>query len=166
MIIVADTSPLISLMKCDCLEVLQELFGEVQVPEAVYTELTSNPQFAKEATIIENSNFIHRVNIEDRKSVSLFKRATGLDIGESEALILSDNIHADFLLMDEAKGRKIAVQMGIRIMGTIGILLLAYDSGILSAEDIKAAIGLLRSTSRHISEKLFEQLLNKISRKQ
>ena len=166
MIIVADTTPLISLMKCDSLDVLQDLFGEVQIPEAVYTELTSNPKFVEEAEVIAKSSFIHKVNIEDRKSVSLFKRATGLDLGESEAIVLSDNIHADFLLMDEVKGRKIALQMGIRIMGTMGILLLAYNSGILGAEDIKEAVDLLRNTNRHISEKLFEQLMNKIDQKE
>lgn len=165
MIVIADTTPLISLLKCDCLGVLRELFGEVQIPEAVYTELTSNPKFAEEAVTIANSDFIHKVNIEDRKSVALLKRATGLDIGESEAIILSDNLKADFLLMDEVKGRKIAVQMGIHIMGTVGILLLAYDTGILSAEDIEATVALLRNANRHISEKLFEQLLDKISHK-
>lgn len=165
MIVIADTTPLISLLKCDCLGVLRELFGDVQIPEAVYTELTSNPKFAEEAITITNSDFIHKVNIEDRKSVALLKRATGLDIGESEAIILSDNLKADFLLMDEVKGRKIAVQMGIRIMGTVGILLLAYDTGILSVEDIEAIVVLLRNANRHISEKLFEQLLDKISHK-
>ena len=85
-------------------------------------------------------------------------------MGESEAIILSDNLHADFLLMDEVKGRKIATQMGIRIMGTVGVLLLAYQSGILNGEEIKSAIDLLRKASRHISENLFEQLLDKISR--
>lgn len=58
MIIVADTTPLISLMKCDCLGVLQKLFGEVHIPEAVYMELTSNPKFAEEALAITNSDFI------------------------------------------------------------------------------------------------------------
>lgn len=163
MIIVADTTPLISLMKCNCLGVLQDLFGEVQIPEAVYTELTSNPKFTEEAKIIANSEYIHKVNIDDQQAVALFKRGTGLDIGESEAIILSDNLHADFLLMDEVKGRKIAILMGIRIMGTVGVLLLAYESKILNEEDIKSAVDLLRNTNRHISEKLFEQLLNKIS---
>lgn len=166
MIIVADTTPLISLIKCDCLRVLQELFGEVHIPEAVYMELTSNPKFAEEALAITNSDFIHRVNLEDQKSVTLFKRATGLDIGESEAIILSDNLNADFLLIDEVKGRKIAIQMGIHIMGTVGILLLAYDLGILSAEDIKAIVELLRNSNRHISERLFKQLIDKISEKE
>lgn len=165
MIIVADTTPLISLMKCDCLEVLRDLFGEVQIPEAVYKELTSNPKFTEEAGVISDSEFIHMVNIEDRKMVTLFKRGTGLGIGESEAIILSDELHADFLLMDEVKGRKIATQMGIRIMGTVGVLLLAYESGILNEEDIKSAIELLRGAGRHISENLFEQLLDKIFRR-
>lgn len=49
-------------------------------------------------------------------------------------------------------------------MGTVGVLLLAYESGILNGEDIKLAIDLLKSTDRHISEKLFKQLLDKISR--
>lgn len=116
-------------------------------------------------SVIADSEFIHKVNIEDREMVTLFKRGTGLDIGESEAIILSDDLHADFLLMDEVKGRKIATQMGIRIMGTVGVLLLAYESGILNEEDIKSAIELLRGTGRHISKNLFEQLLDKISRK-
>lgn len=129
MIIVADTTPLISLMKCNCLGILQDLFGEVQIPEAVYVELTSNPKFAEEALTIANCEFIHKVKIDDQKTVALFKRGTGLDIGESEAIILSDNLHADFLLMDEAKERKIAIQMGIHVMGTVGVMLLAYESG-------------------------------------
>lgn len=68
--------------------------------------------------------------------------------------------------MDEVKGRKIAIQMGIHIMGTVGILLLAYDLGILSAEDIKAIVELLRNSNRHMSEKLFKQLIDKISEKE
>lgn len=47
-----------------------------------------------------------------------------------EAIILSNGIHADLLLMDEAKGRDVAEQIGLRIMRTIGLLMSFYQSGI------------------------------------
>ena len=42
--------------------------------------------------------------------------------GTSEAIVFTDELKADLLLMDEAKGRNVSVQMGFRIMGIIGIL--------------------------------------------
>lgn len=45
MIVVADTTPLISLMKAARLDILEPLFNEVLIPQAVYEELTTNPDF-------------------------------------------------------------------------------------------------------------------------
>lgn len=114
MIVVSDTTPLITLMKIGHLDLLEKAFGEIQIPEAVYTELTSNPRFQTEISQIQNCPFIHIQKISDERSVNLFRRVTGLDIGESEAIILSDDIHADLLLIDEVKGRQVAEQMGIK----------------------------------------------------
>ena len=61
--------------------------------------------------------------------------------------------------MDEARGREVAIRMGIKIIGTIGILGLAYETSLISKEEIKQAIEILRDSSRHISERLYEQLL-------
>lgn len=94
----------------------------------------------------------------------MLRRSTGLDLGESEAIYLSDNKKADLLLMDEVRGREVAVRMGIKIMGTIGILGLAYEDSIISKEEIKEAIEILRDAGRHISEKLYEQLLKLIDK--
>lgn len=52
MVVVSDTTPIISLLKCQQLEILRELFKEIIIPEAVYNELTANEQFPKEADII------------------------------------------------------------------------------------------------------------------
>lgn len=113
-------------MKIGHLDLLEKTFGEIQIPEAVYTKLTSNPRFQTEISQIQNCPFVHIQKISDERSVNLFRRATGLDIGESEATILSDDIHADLLFIDEVKGRQVAEQTGIKNIGTIGFLLASY----------------------------------------
>jgi len=105
MIVVSDTTPIISLMKASRLDLLRELYGKVLIPKAVYRELTENAAFAKEAGIIKDINYLTVVSVENEKSVSVLRNVTGLDAGESEALIMYDEQKADLLLMDEHKGR-------------------------------------------------------------
>ena len=62
--------------------------------------------------------------------------------------------------MDEVRGREVAARMGIKIMGTIGVLGTAFEEKIISKSEIKNAIEILRNSGRHISERLYEQLLN------
>lgn len=163
MIVVSDTTPLISHMKIGKLDLVNHLFGEVQIPDAVYEELVSNTRFPDESRQIRECSFIKRVDVADVQSVKLLRRSAGLDAGESEAIVLSDSLSVSLLLMDEAKGRQVAMQMGIRIMGTIGRLLAAYKEELLSKEEILHCIEILKTTGRHISERLYKQLMEKMS---
>ena len=90
MIIVADTTPLISLMKIGQLDLLKKLFGEVQIPEAVFKELIYNSNYPEESKLIRESQFIIKVSVNNTSAVELLRRSSGLDAGESEAIILSD----------------------------------------------------------------------------
>lgn len=159
MIVISDTTPIISFLKIKRLDLLKTLFEIVQIPKSVFAELTENIKYRDEAEIIKNSIFIHVIDDIDENYVSLLRRSAGLDLGESEAIYLADNKKADLLLMDEARGREVASRMGIKIMGTIGILGLAYEVSLISKEEIKQAIDILRDSGRHISERLYEQLL-------
>lgn len=162
MIVVSDTTPLISLMNIGHLDLLEKYFGEVHIPKAVFHELTSNSRFTDEAKQIENCGFIRVVEVQNQKSVEILRRATGLDIGESEAIVLTDDIGAELLLMDEAKGRDVAEQMGIRIMGTIGLLFASYQNGNIGSDEIRNCIEILRDSGRHIGEKYLQILLERI----
>lgn len=162
MIVISDTTPLISLMKIGRLNLAEYMFGTIQIPNAVYDELVSNPQFEEEAQQIQKSLFIKRVVIEDRKAVDMLRKSTGLDVGESEAIFLSNARGADLLLIDENKGRQVAKKMGLHLMGTVGMLRVAYDEKLLSYEEVVECVEILRSNGRHISDRLFRQLLEVI----
>lgn len=78
MIVVSDTTPLISLLKIGRLELLENLFGYVLIPQAVYRELTVDERFKLEAEQIKNKKYIEICTVSNMSSVSILKRATGL----------------------------------------------------------------------------------------
>lgn len=162
MIVVSDSTPLITLMKAGRLSVLHSLFGEILIPEAVFREVTTNEKFAEEADTIRNSAYIKVVQVSNADQVAFFQRATGLDRGESEAIIYADESKADLLLMDEAAGRKVARNMNLPITGSVGILIRACQSGYITEKEAEAAFDSIRKANRHISERLIDRALELI----
>lgn len=158
MIVVSDTTPVISLMKAGQLELLRQLFGVVYIPEAVYRELTDNEAFSEEVRMVQECEFLYMQKVNNGKSVAILQNFTGLDAGESEAIILADEMNSDVLLMDERRGRQVAKKLGIRITGTIGILTQAFDEGMLTKEDVEKCIERLKESGIRISEKLYQRL--------
>lgn len=154
MIVVSDTTPIISLMKAGQLE----LFDVVYIPVAVYKELTENKTFLQEVRMVQEYEFLYVEEVDNEKAVTILRNFTGLDAGESEAIILADEKHSDVLLMDEHEGRQVAKKMGITITGTIGILSQAYDEGMLTREDVEGCIERLKENNIRISEKLYQKL--------
>lgn len=162
MIVVSDTTPLISLLKINRIDLLGKLFGQVLIPQAVFDELTADERFKLEADQIKQKRFIIVKAVQNPGAANILKRASGLDQGESEAIILTDELNADVLLMDEAKGRTISFQMGIKIMGTIGVLMAAYEENELTADEVRACVKGLQNAGRHIGQKHYQILLDKL----
>lgn len=160
MIVVSDTTPLISLLKIGRLDLLEKLFGNVLIPQAVYKELTVDERFKLEAEQLKQKEFITIRSVKNPGSVSILKRATGLDQGESEAIVLTDEVKAELLLMDEAKGRTVSNKMGFRIMGTIGVLMAAYEEHELTSDEVKECVSGLQRAGRHIGQRHYQMLLD------
>ena len=155
MIVVSDTTPLISLLKINRIDLLEKLFGDVLIPQAVFDELTVDERFRLEADQIRQTKFIAVKPVNNPE-------ATGLDQGESEAIVLTDELKADLLLMDEAKGRNVSAQMGIRIMGTIGILMAAYEEQELTSDEVRECVDGLQRAGRHIGQRHYQMLLSRL----
>lgn len=79
-----------------------------------------------------------------------------LDPGEEEALLLALSLRADLLLMDDSEGRRTAQEQGLKVRGTLGILVAASAQGWI---DLPDAITALRETSFQISETLLQAAL-------
>lgn len=78
MIVVSDTTPLISLLKINRIDLLEKLFGDVLIPQAVFDELTVDERFRLEADQIRQTKFIAVKPVNNPESASILKRATGL----------------------------------------------------------------------------------------
>ena len=152
MIVIADTTPIITLMKLQRLDLLEKLFDTVIVPNAVFEELISNSQYFTEAQPVVECPFLKRLEVSDRQSIKILREVVGLDTGESEAIALAEEKQADLLI----------IQMGLKITGTIGILLHAFDCKILSSEEILSCSERLRNSRIRISDALFELILDHV----
>lgn len=160
MIVIADTTPIITLMKLGRLDLLERLFGIVTVPNAVYEELVGNSKYPVEAQIIVKCSFLKRCEVSDRQSIKILREVVGLDTGESEAIALAEETVADLLIIDERKGRRVAKQMELKITGTIGILLQAFDCQMISKTEILICAEQLRKSNVRISESLLDLIFN------
>ena len=130
------------------------MFEEVLIPEAVYRELTTNALFENEAKIVKTSSFLKTSSVQNRKSLQLLQAVSGLDDGESEAIILADELN-----MDERKGRKVAEKLGIKITGTVGVLLQSYSENMISSDEIKTYLDQLKNSNIRLSESLIQKTL-------
>ena len=162
MTVVSDATPIISLAKLEMLDILARLYDEVLLPKAVYDEVCRNQAFAAEAAAVQKCIFVKVKTVSCERSIKLL-RASGLDLGESEAIILADSLPDSLLLMDERKGRQIALNMGIQIIGTLGILLHAKRLNLVPR--IKPLLDTLLNANIRISESLYYSILEQANEK-
>ncbi len=151
--VVSNTTPIISLLKINQLEVLQELYKEIYVPNEVFQEVEAG----KSKNFYEDLSKLEWVNIVKIKDEVAVKSFIDLDAGEAEAIILASEINADLIILDEKLGRLYATNMGLRITGTIGVLIKAKQSGLLS--NIRPLIDELINQGIWINEKLKHEVL-------
>ncbi|PSN10634.1 DUF3368 domain-containing protein [filamentous cyanobacterium CCT1] len=129
MIVVSNAGPIIALARIEHLSLLQDLYGEVVIPAAVQQEVTGLPADLPGAREVRAASWIKVIGVSDSIAVSFLRER--LDAGESEAIVLVLERQADLLLIDEARGRRIAQAREIPHIGTLGLLVLAKRRGLI-----------------------------------
>lgn len=154
MIAISNSTPLIALSKINRLNLLKEYFHDVYIPEGVYDEVVRRGGDLAGASEVASCSWIKVQQVQNRMAVETL--SLSLDIGEAEAIVLSKEMDA-LLIIDDGDGRKTAEQLGLKITGTVGILLLASQERKL---DLKKAMDDLRTVGFRLSEKEYERILS------
>ena len=144
--VVSNASPLIACERLGLTHVYATLFGEVHIPSAVRQEV-----FATEAL----PTWVREQPLSQPMAGQLLQGRLGA--GEREALALALEEQANLVLMDELAGRRIATSVGLRIMGTLGVLLLAKRQQLISA--VKPLIDQLLAVGFYADDELVQQVL-------
>jgi len=158
--VISNASPLIALSNISRLELLKELFHRVIIPKAVYTEVVEEGRDKPGAVEVKKAidKWIEVKEVKNIDEIEALKAI--LDYGESEVIVLGQEINADLLILDNREPRIFAKHLGLKIIGTIGILILANKKGLLK-NPVKEIIK-LRERGFYISDKLLKEIINQL----
>lgn len=153
-VIVSDTTSLIALEGLAALDLLCKVFEQVAIPQAVFNELVAGSvtiaQQIQAATCIEI--------IQAPSSEQLHNLLLILNQGEAETITLALEKQLP-ILMDERKGRSIAQQKGLIVIGFLGLLVLATQQTVLTNQEAKTLLNQAIKNGFRLSEKLHQQII-------
>lgn len=131
MLVVSDTSPISGLLAIDKVVLLKQLYEIVIIPHGVKEELFKIKSKRIELENLFSNDWIQVREITDLQFYNELKKY--LDEGESQAITLAKEMHADIILIDEIKGRNIATKAGLNVVGLIGVLVDAKSHSFITA---------------------------------
>jgi predicted nucleic acid-binding protein len=140
---IADTSCLIALTKTGNLGILRQVCQTVLItPEIAGEYGEALPPW------------ITVVPVRDHEKTRLIQKT--LDPGESSAIALALETRDPLLILDDAQARTFALDLGLAITGTLGILIAACRQGIIA--DLNPVIAALKAADFRLPRDLPEIL--------
>jgi predicted nucleic acid-binding protein len=152
--VVVNATPIIALALVGRLNLLQLLYDEVIVPPAVRDEVLAGGPGAVGTAQMRQATWIRTVALQDPQRADLL---SDLDRGEAEVLSLAQEMGADLVIIDERLARRHAKRIGLRLTGTLGVLLKAKSLGFVPA--VEPLIDQLREGGIHLSDVVVAEAL-------
>jgi predicted nucleic acid-binding protein len=106
---------------------------------------------------VRKADWINIHHVKDHLAVDLLRENLGA--GESEAIVLAQELRATYVILDDGLARRKARVIKLQLVGTLGILLMAKMAGLIPA--IKPILDELRQTDFRASDKVYRSVLAK-----
>ncbi|MCY7275763.1 MAG: DUF3368 domain-containing protein [Phormidesmis sp. CAN_BIN44] len=160
MIVVSDTSPITNLAAIGQLDLLRQLYSTIVIPKAVYNEMVAVDGLVPGSVEVRTLSWIQTQTVAKAQSVMAVQTSQDdIDLGEAEAIVLALELGADLLLMDERRGRALAVSYGLNVTGLLGILLQAKRDDFISL--VKPVMDqLIEEANFRVSSELYATVLH------
>lgn len=158
-LLVADSGPLIALARLDRLDLPDLYFESVQVTATVWDEVTRKPPDDEASRLASAAarNLIRVVAEPEVIPESLLRRS--IDAGERGAIALALELDA-CLLIDDRRARRVALELGRPVIGTLGLLFRACEDGVIPA--LRPLVERLQMTGYYISNDVVAELLTSL----
>jgi len=150
--IISDSTTLIVLFDLNRLDLLSNVFSTIIIPDAVHKEISVKSS-------ITLPTFMRVQEVHDSELLDTLKNV--LDLGESEAIALALELTLP-LIIDEKKGRKIAMREGIKIIGLLGIIYLNIKKGNISEKEAKYFLEDAIAHGYRISTRLIDEMFSSL----
>ena len=152
-----NTSPLLTLFKSGLEGVLPALFKTVVVPDAVWKEVSVHQDLSWKR--------LTEIRWADRQTVEIDQRVLVWNLGKGESEVLSWGLnHTGFVAgIDDLAARKCASALGVRLIGTAGILVLSSRSALIPS--LERAFAAVQKAGLYLKEDLVRRLVEDESSK-
>lgn len=153
--VIVNSTPLIALSNIGKINLLQQLYHEIYIPQAVYNEVTEKNDDAGRA-LEKSLSWINVIKVKHPENYAMYKAK--LHAGEVEVMILvQEEPKADLLIIDDNAAKKTAKFLGLKVTGTMGVLLKAKQSGIIN--NVSSLLEALKSNGFYISDNVVQMVL-------
>ena len=164
---IINASPLIILGKLNKISILKKIYSSIEITNGVYQEVVVNgiKKKSRDAFIVKE-----HISNKDIKVVGLNQKFTdkaekiqfiyNIDIGEAETIALALQSNKKDIVIDEISAREAAKAFGIKPIGTLRILLIAYKNGFINEAEVKETINEMENSKYRFSPSVLIEFWN------
>ncbi len=157
--IISNATPLIAFSRIGRLDLLRETVAEpLVIPAAVADEILDYETGEPGSIDFTQETWIQTQSVQDQQQVRLLLPT--LDRGEAEVIALGLEQQANLVLIDELIGRKVAESLGLRITGSVGILIRAKQLGEIAA--VKPLLDHMLREGMYFSQRFRDAVLRQV----
>jgi predicted nucleic acid-binding protein len=156
-IVVSNSSPLITLARVGHLDLLRQLFVQIHIATEVRHEVVKRGAGKPAADLVGAADWIKTHPAAPADEVAKLRASHALGTGELATVLLGRKLTSDLAIIDERSARRLALANGLAVMGCVGILETGHRRGLV--KDLRHTYQQLLANGIRIDERILNASL-------